>query len=148
MSDTIEATGGCLCGAVRVTAKHAGKSVGACHCKMCRAWGGGPFLAVDCGADFTVEGEENVSVFDSSQWAERGFCSKCGSHLYYRLKANKQHFVPVGLFGRGAEASDSDSFILDHQVFIDEKPAYYGFANETEDMTGAEVFAKFGAAPD
>jgi len=33
----------------------------------------------------------------------------------------------------------------DHQVFIDEKPSMYRFANETEDMTGAEVFAKYGS---
>ena len=32
-----------------------------------------------------------------------------------------------------------------HQVFIDEKPSMYRFANETEDMTGAEVFAKYGS---
>ena len=29
------------------------------------------------------------------------------------------------------------------QIFIDEKPAYYDFANKTKNMTGAEVFAAF-----
>ncbi len=48
--------------------------------------------------------------------------------------------VPVGLF------DEDTSLNFDRQVFIDEKPAYYSFANETLDMTGAEVFAKFGAA--
>ncbi len=33
------------------------------------------------------------------------------------------------------------------QIFIDEKPAYYDFANKTHNMTGAEVFAAF-APPD
>jgi hypothetical protein len=70
-------------------------------------------------------------------WAERGFCNKCGSHLFYRLKESKQHIIPVGLF------ADCGMFVFDHQVFIDEKPAYYCFANETNDMTGAEVFAKY-----
>ena len=32
------------------------------------------------------------------------------------------------------------------QIFIDEKPAYYDFANKTKNMTGAEVFAAFGAS--
>ena len=32
------------------------------------------------------------------------------------------------------------------QVFVDEKPAYYDFANKTHNMTGAEVFAEFGPA--
>ena len=29
------------------------------------------------------------------------------------------------------------------QIFIDEKPDWYTFANETENMTGAEVFAMY-----
>jgi hypothetical protein len=37
------------------------------------------------------------------------------------------------------------SIIFDHQVFIDEKPGFYCFANETHTMTGAELFAQFGA---
>ena len=94
-------------------------------------------MAVDCGVDVTFEGEENISVFSSSDWAERGFCSKCGSHLFYRLKETKQYVMPVGLF------DDSIPFVFDHQIFIDEKPSFYAFANETSDMTGAEVFAKY-----
>ena len=137
MPKPIEAKGSCLCGAVRVTAKNVSTNVGACHCSTCRKWAGGPLLAVDCGTDVSFEGEENVSVFDSSKWAERGFCNKCGSHLFYRLKESQQHIMSVGLF------EDDRMFVLDHQVFIDEKPTFYQFANKTKDMTGAEVFAKF-----
>lgn len=137
MSEQMEGSGSCLCGAVRITVKNLSKNVGACHCRMCRKWGGGPFMAVDCGADVSFEGEENISVFDSSAWAERGFCNKCGSNLFYRVKESKQHFIPVGLF------DDDQIFVFDHQVFIDEKPSYYCFSNETHDMTGAELFAKF-----
>lgn len=137
MSDLIEAKGSCLCGAIRVTAKAVSKNVGACHCSMCRKWTGGPLLAVDCGIDVSFEGQENISVFDSSEWAERGFCGKCGSHLFYRLKENKQHIMPAGLF------ENDETFVFHHQIFIDEKPAFYQFANETESMTGAEVFAKY-----
>jgi len=104
---------------------------------MCRKWGGGPFMEVDCGAEVSFEGEQNISVFDSSEWAERGFCSRCGSHLFYRLKDTNQHMIPVGLF------DDANSFSFDHQVFIDKKPAYYRFANKTKDMTEAEVFAMY-----
>ena len=32
---------------------------------------------------------------------------------------------------------------FDHEVFIDEKPTYYEFANETLAMTGAEVIARY-----
>ncbi len=86
MSDVIVGSGSCLCGATLITAKSISKNVGACHCSMCRKWSGGPLMAVDCGTDVSFEGEENISVFKSSEWAERGFCNKCGSHLFYRLK--------------------------------------------------------------
>jgi hypothetical protein len=104
---------------------------------MCRQWGGGPLLAVECGSDVTFDGEENIGVYQSSEWAERGFCKKCGSHLFYRLKQNQQYFIPVGIF------KNSEGFVFDHQVFIDEKPEYYSFANETQNLTGEEVFALF-----
>ena len=94
-------------------------------------------MTVDCGTDVLFEGEENISVFDSSEWAERGFCKKCGSHLFYRLKQSKQHIIPVGLF------DEQERFVFDHQVFIDKKPSFYAFANETSEMTGAEVFALY-----
>ena len=138
--DTTERRGHCLCGEVRITAKNASNSVGACHCKMCRRWGGGPFMEVDCGADVEIDGEENISVFDSSNWAERGFCRNCGTHLFYRLKESGQHMIPVGFF------EDSESLAFESQVFIDEKPDYYKFTNKTKDLTGAECFALFGAS--
>lgn len=140
MSNTIEAEGQCLCGAVKVQAAQVDTHVGACHCGMCRKWGGGPLMATDCGTAVTFHGADNVSVYNSSDWAERGFCKNCGSHLFYRLKANNQHIVPVGLF------DNQTDFIFDHQVFIDKKPAFYCFANETKDMTEAEVFEKYGAS--
>jgi len=45
--------------------------------------------------------------------------------------------VQVGLF------DDDDDLVLDHQVFIDEKPSFYNFAEKTDLMTGAEIFAKY-----
>lgn len=137
MTNAKERKGSCLCGAVRVAARTQDGSVAACHCTICRKWGGGPLLAVDCGAEVRIENEDNVSIYASSTWAERGFCRQCGSHLFYRLKQGPRYFVPVGVFGEG------ESWLLEHQIFIDEKPGFYSFANSTTDLTGAEVFAQF-----
>lgn len=138
MTENIEVSGKCLCGAVAFSAKIAEPHVGACHCTMCRKWGGGPFLEVDCGSDVSYKGAENISTFSSSDWAERGFCSRCGSNLFYRLKETGQTMMAVGLL------DDQSGLNMNRQVFIDEKPAYYSFAEKTEEMTGAEVFAMFG----
>ena len=137
MTDRKNNSGSCLCGKVSFVAKSASKSVGACHCNSCRKWGGSAYMEVDCGSDVTFEGENHISLFDSSDWAERGFCTNCGTHLFYRLKSNQLHMIPVGLF------QDDSEFKFTSQVFIDHKPSYYSFSNNTERLTGEELFAKF-----
>ena len=99
MSETVEARGRCLCGAVEALAKGVSQSVGACHCTTCRRWGGGPLLAVDCGREVTFTGEDQIGIYNSSDWAERGFCKQCGTHLFYRIKASGDYIMPAGLFG-------------------------------------------------
>ncbi|GAA3566652.1 MAG: GFA family protein [Pseudomonadales bacterium] len=138
MSETFKASANCLCGAVTLQVAAASREADACHCGMCRKWGGGPLLAVDCGTDVTIDGSDHVGVFDSSDWAQRGFCRDCGTHLFYRLKGANQYVLPAGLF-----ADQQDQFHLGQQIFIDHKPAFYDFANQTENLTEAEVFAKY-----
>ncbi len=135
MTDAAVATGRCLCGSVSFTAPAASQTVAACHCGMCRQWGGGPYMAVACGTDVSFLGDDNISVYNSSDWAERGFCRQCGTHLFYRLKSHQLYFMPAGVF-------DGDrQFVFDTQIFVDTKPDYYCFANETTDMTEAEFIA-------
>lgn len=132
----------CVCGKVTIAAKSVQKKVGACHCSTCRRWGGGPYMTIDFGSQVEIGGEEHISRYNSSEWAERGFCQSCGSHLFYRLKHNNQYMVPAGLL------EEESQLVFDHQVFVDEKPEYYDFANKTHDMTGAEVFAAYAPAED
>ncbi|WP_416308454.1 GFA family protein [Neptunicella sp. SCSIO 80796] len=134
---TIDAKGKCLCGAVNIQAKTLSTQVGACHCNTCRKWTGGPLLTVECKGEALFSGQEQISVYDSSDWAERGFCANCGTHLFYRLKPNNQYIFPAGLF----EIDDRLNF--EHQIFIEQKPDYYCFSNQTKNMTGEEVFALF-----
>jgi len=75
--------GHCLCGAVSFTSPDS-REIGACHCGFCRRWGGGPLLAVHCGPDVQFQGADQIGVFSSSEWAERAFCKKCGTHCYGR----------------------------------------------------------------
>mgnify|MGYP000282294642 CR=1 FL=1 len=131
--------GRCLCGSVELDIELSAPEaeIAACHCNMCRNWLGGPMLAVDSGVLKGITGESFITRYQSSEWAERGFCNNCGTSLFYYLKPAEQYHFPAGLL-----ASDL-KFKLSHQIFIDEKPNYYSFSNETENMTGAEVFAHF-----
>jgi hypothetical protein len=130
-------SGGCLCGAVRFTATLKNQDVGVCHCGMCRRWAGGPFFAMECEGAVEIADPSGLGVYRSSEWAERCFCKTCGSVLFYRLLG--KDFAAIS-----AEALDDRSELrFASQIFIDEKPAYYEFANKTHTMTGADVFAAF-----
>lgn len=137
MTETSTEKGSCLCGNVQVTVVNLCHSLSTCHCNMCRKWTGGPLFALDCGVDVEFCGGENISVYNSSDWAERGFCKLCGSSLFYRLKANRQYFMPAGLFDQ------IDYLSFDQELFIEEKPGYYDFANNTDKLTGERLFAMY-----
>ena len=128
--------GHCLCGAVRFTCPDS-KAIGACHCGYCRRWGGGPLLAVHCGADVRFTGSADIAVYASSSWAERAFCKQCGTHLYYKLLSTGEYFVPAGAF-------ESDDFEIASQIYVDKKPDYYAFANRTPMLTEQQVIEQFG----
>lgn len=137
-------TGKCLCGAVGYTIDKEQKEVGACHCRFCQAWSGGVFIGVQAGADEAkLTGEENLTIYKSSDWAERGFCARCGSSLFYRVTAPG----PMqGEFHFGAGTLDDWTGLeMTGEIFIDRKPEAYAFAGDRPRMTGAEMFALFAA---
>lgn len=142
MSNTQIGKGSCLCGAIKFTALEMNRNLGACHCEMCRKWTGGPLMSVNCGTKIKIDGEKYLGIYDSSDWAERGFCKKCGSGLFYRIKGKLLYHIPMGLF------DEFDEIQFDNQVFIDKKPSYYRFSDQTKDLTEAEIFAMFGPSQD
>lgn len=130
----MNASGHCLCGVVTYSAEDIDTDMHSCHCAMCRRWGGGPAFATSVGK-VTFTGEENIGRFDSSEWAERGFCKRCGSNLFYRLKEADHYVMMMGTF------DDVTPFKLAGEIFVDEKPALYNFAGDHPRMTGAEFMA-------
>lgn len=133
-------SGRCLCGAVKFKAPAAKREVDICHCSMCRRWSAGPYIGLGYDGALAFEGADNIGVYRSSEWAERAFCRVCGSSLYY-------HLLGTDHYSLSANALDDQSgLVLTLQIFIDEKPAYYDFANDTPKRTGAEVFAAFASS--
>ena len=133
------ASGRCLCGAVTFTAEGVDAHVHACHCTMCRRWSGGPGLSASV-ASVRFEGSEHIARYDSSAWAERGFCTRCGTHLFYRLKARDHYIMCLGAF------EDQAPFAVTGEIYIDEKPASYALAGDHPRLTGAEFMASLDAA--
>jgi len=129
-------SGQCLCGAVKFEAQEADDEFHVCHCGICRRWGSGPFMAVRAnGVEFS--GTEHLDRYRSSEWAERGFCKKCGSNLFYFLIPGNEYFVSVGAL------QDPPALTLGSELFIDHKPAGYELAGSHRKLTEAEFFAEW-----
>ncbi|NKB29076.1 MAG: GFA family protein [Rhodobacteraceae bacterium] len=131
MSDTIQ--GHCLCGAVTIrVAGHHDPRPGACHCRMCQRWSGGLFLCFEADAGgVTIEGP--VTHYASSEFAERAFCSTCGSHLWMRdLNASSYELMP-GLFDAVLDAP------LRSEVYVDRAMASVQLTGDHPTAT-AEVY--------
>lgn len=87
MNDQQYAAGSCLCGDVKFRVALPSKWCAHCHCSMCRrAHGAGYVTWLGCEAKrFEVTGgEQQLQWFSSSPGAERGFCTRCGSTLFFR----------------------------------------------------------------
>ncbi|MDF1855069.1 GFA family protein [Pseudooceanicola sp.] len=142
-----ERQGGCMCGAVRFTATDVPGEFGACHCEMCRRWTGSAFLGITVPrASVTWQGEAQIRTLQSSDWAERAWCGRCGTGLYYHITADgpmaANYEIPVGIL------DDANGLTMRSEIYIDQKPDSFAYAGEHQLMTRAEVLAKYGISLD
>ena len=140
MTKTI--SGHCLCGAVSFKAEAAGHDVAVCHCGMCRRSAGGPMMFIDTEGTPVFEGADKIAIYQSSEWGERGFCSVCGSNLFWKAAGKDQYTFSAGAL------DDQSQLHLATEIYIEDKPAFYDFANDTLKQTGAEATAAFVASTD
>ena len=139
-------TGGCNCGQVRFELTNEPKEVGACHCGMCRKFTGGVFLGIKVPKEhFKLTKDDGLLCYQSSDWAERAFCDRCGSSLFYRvtIPGPMQGECHIGL----GTLDDASGIKLTGEIYIDRKPDGYHFAEDTHKMTEAEVIAMFAPPP-
>ena len=121
-------TGSCLCGAVTFEVDGELPAPDGCHCTQCRKWSG-HFLA---GTDVprsavTVQGTEHVSWYRSSDKVRRGFCSVCGSSLFFDPLDQDRHDwtgIAMGAFDIPTNAR------LGMHIFVAEKGDYYEIADD------------------
>lgn len=92
-------TGSCLCGMVKFTVRDALREVVACHCGQCRRQTGLYYAATNAPDDaITVEGEEHIKWYRSSDDAQRGFCRECGSALFWKNRNDDFTSILAGAF--------------------------------------------------
>lgn len=134
--------GSCLCGACTFTARPVAFEASVCHCGQCNKWSGGMFVVTYC-ADTVVFAEDApLGSYKGSPWGERIFCKTCGASMVWQTQDRAHQSVSIHAF------ADPSQFPLTAQIFTDRKPGCYALANQTENMTEAEVFAKYAPAGD
>lgn len=84
-------TAGCLCGDIEIAVLGKVGPLVYCHCSRCRKSSGSAFSAnVNVRRKYWrfAAGEERLREYESSQGVWRAFCSRCGSPVYSRWKAD------------------------------------------------------------
>ena len=123
--------GHCYCGEVEIIIKEYGNFVYACHCDDCRRLHSGPIISVDPGPKENVEfisGEDKITIYPDEE-VVRGFCSVCGSCLFWYDPKNNHYCMNAELFD---EVINNASFEL--ELFYDVKPRYYSFSGERKKL--------------
>ena len=131
--------GHCLCEAVTVKLTGAKDSVEICQCAMCRRWGGA-FYAALAGDTFEIGGEEAITAYASSGWAERAFYSRCGSNVWWRFKPTGNRSFSAGLF------DEASSLSIEKEIFVEESANWCELQGDHPRQTGAEVVAEARAS--
>ena len=114
-------TGGCQCGRIRYVAEIDGDDAYLCHCRMCQRATGGVSIAFRNVPKAAVTWEHEPDSYRSSPFAQRGFCSNCGTPLTFEFDDGSNLDLTVGSFDdpgyfRPEEHSGAESL---HEAWID-----------------------------
>jgi len=116
--------GTCLCGAVSFEIDGNLPGPDACHCMQCRKTSGHYWASTDVArSSLTIHGAENVTWFRSSEKVRRGFCSTCGSSLFWDPIFKDKIGVAMGAFDGPTHTR------LAIHIFVANKGDYYDIAD-------------------
>ena len=112
--------GSCLCGAVTFAVSTALPAPDACHCTQCRKSSGHYFVSTDVPRPaVTIEGEDHLTWYRSSDKVRRGFCRTCGASLFWDPLQRDWIGIAMGAFDQPTETR------LAIHVFVADKGDYY-----------------------
>jgi hypothetical protein len=113
-------SGACLCGAVRFATMGPLRGVVYCHCSQCRSQTGHFYAATNIADDrLAIEGAEKLTWYAASDDARRGFCSICGSALFWKREGSDVTSVLAGAFDRPSGLAGQC------HIFVADKGDYY-----------------------
>ncbi len=96
-------TGGCLCGEVRFEYQSPSLWCAHCHCSLCQQAHGAPLVTWVGVAEqrFTMTADRALRWYHSSADSQRGFCTNCGTTLFFSSKRwpGEMHIVRTNIEG-------------------------------------------------
>jgi hypothetical protein len=96
----------------------------ACHCRQCRKQSGHYWAASDVARDaVTIEGDDKLRWYRSSEKVRRGFCSICGSFLFWEALDSGRLDVAMGAIDTPSATA------LEEHIFVADKGDYYAIAD-------------------
>jgi len=129
--DLQQVSGGCYCGRVRYRASGVSRQVTECHCSQCRKQAGHRYASTGTRAsDLEIEGGANVTWYRASPDAERGFCSTCGSHLFWN-RSNEDY---IGILA--ASVDEPSGLRMAKHIFVSDKGDYYEITDGLPQFAG------------
>ena len=112
--------GSCLCGQVKFKINRPARSIVACHCNQCRKTSGHYVAAMQIATnDLQIEETTNITWYQSSAQGRRGFCSTCGSNLFWSKTGNERTSVMAGTI------DGCTNLRMDLQIHTSSKADYY-----------------------
>jgi hypothetical protein len=120
MTSTEVHLGGCLCGGVRYRVDGPLRAIIACHCEQCRRTSG-HFAAMTSSplANVSFINSLTLKWYRSSASAERGFCDRCGSNLFWQPTGSDRVSITAGTL------DTPTGVLLDQHIFVAAKSDYY-----------------------
>jgi hypothetical protein len=116
--------GSCLCSLVTFEVEGDLPGPDACHCRKCRKHSGHFSASTDVPRSaVTIHGEDHITWYQSSEKARRGFCSTCGSSLFFDPLFRDWIGVAMGAFD-----TPTGTHLAVH-IFVTDKGDYYDIAD-------------------
>jgi hypothetical protein len=124
-------TGGCLCGKVRFRVTGELRRIIVCHCGQCRKQTGYAVAATAATlADFKLDDETTLGWYRATPAAERGFCTTCGSVLFW--KPDNGHAISI----MAGSLDGPTGLEIDKHIFVADKPDWYDITDgKPQDQT-------------
>ena len=112
--------GKCLCGGIKFSTKGFHRHISNCHCIQCMKTHGNfaAYTRVD-DSNLKFHSKKTLKWFKSSKRAQRGFCSRCGDSVFFKVNKSKTTSISAGMFDKSLKVKTNKN------IFVKNRLKYY-----------------------